>query len=63
MPCRVESFRNIDGFIGQIVASSKATLNELKTVYTLEDAMKIYEAETIAKYNEYLVASASMKGK
>lgn len=61
LPCRIESFRNINGFIGQIIASGQATLNELKTVYSLEDAMDIFEAVAITKYNEYLIASASMK--
>ena len=54
-------FKNIDGFVGQIIASGKATLNELKTVYTLEDALNIFEAEAISKYNEYLIGKASIK--
>ena len=62
LPCRVENFKNIDGFIGQIIASGKATLHELQTVYTLEDALIIYEAEAVTKYNEYLIGRASMKG-
>ena len=36
-------------------------MNELKTVYTLEDALNIFEAVSITKYNEYLIAKASMK--
>ena len=63
LPCRIETFKNVDGFIGQIISSGKASLNELKTVYTLEDALDIYEAEAITKYNEFLIAKASMKEK
>jgi hypothetical protein len=66
-PCRTEDYRNVDGLIGQIVASGKATLNELRTVYSLEDAMLIWEAEIIPKYNEYLInehyAKKMRKGK
>lgn len=60
---RIESFRNIDGFIGQIIVSGRATLHELRTIYTLEDAMDMYEAEAVTKYNEYLISKASMKEK
>jgi hypothetical protein len=30
-----------------------ATLNELKTIYSLEDAMIMYEAYIVPKFNEY----------
>ena len=30
-----------------------ATLNELKTIYSLEDAMDMYEAYIIPKFNEW----------
>ena len=62
LPCRIESFRNIDGFVGQIIVSGRATLHELRTIYTLEDAMLMYEAEAVTKHNEYLISQASMKG-
>jgi hypothetical protein len=54
-PCHTEEYKNIDGFIGSIIASGKATLKELQTVYSLEDAMLIWESEIIPKYNEYLI--------
>jgi len=41
---------------GQIISSGKATLHELRTVYTLEDAFMIWEADIIPKYNEWLAA-------
>lgn len=30
-----------------------ATLNELRTIYSLEDAMDMYEAYIIPKFNEW----------
>ena len=55
VPCRTEDYRNVDGFIGSIIASEKATLQELKTVYSLEDAMIIWESDIIPKFNEYKI--------
>lgn len=31
-----------------------ATLQELRTIYTLEDALDMYEAYIIPKYNEWI---------
>jgi hypothetical protein len=39
--------------IGSLIAEGKATLHELNTVYTLEDAIDIYEAVATMKFNEY----------
>jgi hypothetical protein len=39
--------------IGQILASGKASLIELRTVYSLEDAFIIWEADIVPKYNEW----------
>ena len=36
------------------MSSRMATLNELKTIYSLEDAMDMYEAYIIPKYNEWV---------
>jgi hypothetical protein len=43
----------VDNLIGQIVASEKATLHELRTIYSLEDAFTLWEADIIPKYNEW----------
>lgn len=37
-----------------LIYNKLATLHELKTVYSVEDAMYMYEAFTVPKYNEYL---------
>jgi hypothetical protein len=54
-------FQNIDGFLGAIIAEGKATLNELKTVYTLEDAFLMWEVIAVTRHNEYLAAKHAMK--
>lgn len=40
--------------IGYLVSYRLATLHELKTVYSLEDAMQMWEAHYVPKYNEYM---------
>lgn len=47
-------FPNVDGFIGAIVASRQATLRELNTVYTLEEAFDLFEIVVTSNINEYL---------
>lgn len=54
-------FQNIDGFIGAIVADGKATLHELKTIYTLEDAFLMWEVIAVTRYNEYLAMEHAKK--
>lgn len=39
--------------IAALIASGRCTLNELRTVYSLEDAWNIWEADYIPKYNAY----------
>lgn len=36
-----------------LVANRLATLNELRTIYSLEDALDMYEAYIIPKFNEW----------
>lgn len=40
-----------------------ATLNELRTIYSLEDAMDMYEAYIIPKYNEWVNSQNLVKQK
>jgi hypothetical protein len=47
-------YKNVDGFVAAIIADGKATLNELRTIYTLEDAFLMWEVIAISRYNEYL---------
>ena len=54
-------YKNLDGFIGAIIANDKATLNELRTIYSLEDAFLMWEVIAVTKYNEYLAIEYSKK--
>lgn len=51
--CVKKEYQNIHPVIGVLVANRIATLNELKTIYSMEDAMDMYEAFIIPKYNEW----------
>jgi hypothetical protein len=54
-------YKNVDGLIGSIIADGKATLNELRTVYTLEDAFNMWEIIAVNRYNEYLAVQHANK--
>ncbi len=56
-------FKNVDGFIAAIIADRQATLNELKTIYTLEDAFDLWEIIAVTRYNEYLAIEYAQKNK
>ena len=45
---------NCDNFLSAIIASGKASLLELKSRYSLEDAYIIWEAVALASYNDYM---------
>ena len=47
-------YPNVDALIGTLVANKYATLQELKTVYTLEDAYDLFEILAVTRHNEYL---------
>ena len=46
-------YPNIPALFGFLISQKVATLNELRTVYSFEDAMYMYEAVMIPKYNEW----------
>lgn len=48
-----KGYVNIAGLIGTLVSSRVATLYELQTIYSLEDAMDMYEAIAVPRYNEW----------
>ena len=54
-------YPNVDPFIGAIVASGKASLRELKTELTLEDAFDIWEVLMVQNFNEWLAAKKATK--
>ena len=47
-----KEYQNIGGLIGCLVNAHVATLNELKTIYNLEDAMDMYEAIQRADFRQ-----------
>lgn len=57
-------FPNVDQLIGSIVANKYATLHELKTIYTLEDAYDLFEIIAVSRYNEHMaIEDANKKGR
>jgi hypothetical protein len=47
---------NVDGLLGVITEERLATWHELKTVYTLEEALNLWEIIAVKRANEYLAA-------
>lgn len=47
--------------MGQLIGEKVATLNELKTVYSLEDAYMMFEAVYVPKQNEWLANERAAK--
>ena len=45
---------NIDPIVACIIGERLATLQELKTIYSMEDMMDMYETIMVGRYNEYL---------
>lgn len=44
--------------IGYLISNRLATLHELQTIYTMEDAFIMYEASIVPKYNEWKESKA-----
>lgn len=51
---RYKEYPNIPSLFGVLISQKIATLHELKTVYSYEDAIYMYEALMVPKYNEWL---------
>ncbi|MCQ2299912.1 MAG: hypothetical protein MJZ81_07310 [Bacteroidales bacterium] len=47
-------YKNIDPFIGELIHNGRATLHELRTIYSLEDGYDILEADFVPAYNAFL---------
>ena len=47
--------------MGTIIEANKATLNELRTVYTLEDAFLMWEVIAVNRFNEYKAMEKAKK--
>lgn len=53
---KTKDYPNIPALFGVLISQKVATLHELKTVYSYEDAIYMYEAIMVPKYNEWLSA-------
>lgn len=51
MPCA----QNTSSLFGRIISAKLATLHELQTIYTLEDAYRLDEILLVDNYNTWLV--------
>ena len=49
----VVQYRNIDALVAFLIERKAATLQELKTIYTLEDAMNMQEALEVPLINQW----------
>lgn len=45
-------YPNVSGLIGAIITHKLATLYELQTIYSYEDALDMYEVICVNNYNE-----------
>lgn len=59
--CAPKEYQNIPSLFGTIISNRLATLSELRTIYSLEDALNIYEALAIPKYNEWREMEAAKR--
>ena len=49
----VVNYKNVDQLVGFLIERKAATLYELKTVYTLEDALNMQEALEVPLINQW----------
>ena len=49
--------------VGAVIAEKTATLQELRTVYSLEDLFDMWEVIMTSRYNEYISAKNASKKK
>lgn len=57
------SFANLSGIAGTVVGRGLATLHELETVYSLQDALKMEEVIKVQNYNEWVALEENKSGK
>jgi hypothetical protein len=52
-PSKAASYQNVTGIIGILLSEKQATLKELREMYSLKDAMIMYEAVMVPRVNQY----------
>ena len=55
------NYPTVPGMIGVIVTRRLATLHELQTVYSLDDAADLYEIAAVNNYNEWRASEEARK--
>jgi hypothetical protein len=48
-------YANVSNLVGVLVGEKLATLHQLQTVYSLEDAFNLLEILTVQNYNQWAV--------
>lgn len=61
--CAPKEYPNVPVLFGLLISQRICTLHELRTIYTLEDAMYMYEAIMVPKYNEWREIEANKRQK
>lgn len=56
-----KGYPNIPPLFGILISARLCTLQELRTIYTFADAMYIYEAYMVPKYNEWREIQAAKR--
>lgn len=56
-----KDYQNVPPLLAFLVSQKVCTLYELKTIYTFEDALWMYEAVMIPRYNEWKEMEKSQK--
>lgn len=54
-------YPNVSGLIGTIITHKLATLYELQTIYSYEDALDMYEVICVNNYNERQIIKHQQK--
>ena len=54
-------YPNVSGLVGTIVSHRLATLAELQTIYSYEDALDLYEVAVVNNYNENILLNSEQK--
>ena len=54
-------YPTVPGMIGVIITRRLATLHELQTVYSIDDAVDLYEIAAVNNYNEWRSAEEAKR--
>ena len=55
-------FANVSNLVGVLVGRRLATLHQLQTVYSLEDALNLLEIVSVQNYNDWALNEESKRG-